>query len=205
MFDSSWTIQETEGRVEANELARRALSGCAESIAELTQRFRPRLYQLLVRRFDGRCDDAEDVCQEALLRAFHHLDRFDPKYQFTTWLYTIALRIAIDYQRRQRRERKNHCEFSEQTTVDFEPKTTSVDDQEEAENVWTLAKEVLGSEQYTAMWLRYGEDLTVAEVARAMRRTQVSIRVLLHRSRSILVKTLSDRTKRIAPSKGPGA
>ncbi len=203
MFDSSWTIHESEGRVDANELARRALSGCADSVAELTERFRPRLYQLLVRRLDGRSDDAEDVCQEAFLRAFHHLDRFDPRYQFSTWLYTIALRIACDHQRKYRREQKRFGGVLEEEVGKVEPNTNVVEVREEADNLWTLAKEVLGSEQYTAMWLRYGEDLSVAEVASAMRKTQVGIRVLLHRSRSLLVKTMTERSMRKSPSRGP--
>ncbi len=84
-----------------------------------------------------------------------------------------------------------------------EPNTNVVEVREEADNLWTLAKEVLGSEQYTAMWLRYGEDLSVAEVASAMRKTQVGIRVLLHRSRSLLVKTMTERSMRKSPQEVP--
>lgn len=47
-------------------------------------------------RLCGRHDLAEDVVQEAFIRVLMHLDRFDPRYRFSTWLFTIARRVFLN-------------------------------------------------------------------------------------------------------------
>jgi len=46
-------------------------------------------------RLLGHAADAEDFCQEALLRAFTHRVRYDPRYRLSTWLFTIATRLCL--------------------------------------------------------------------------------------------------------------
>jgi RNA polymerase sigma-70 factor (ECF subfamily) len=47
-------------------------------------------------RLSGRGDVAEDVVQDALVRALTNLDRFDPRFRFSTWLFTIARRVYLN-------------------------------------------------------------------------------------------------------------
>ncbi len=47
--------------------------------------------------------DARDVTQETLLRVLRNLHRYDPKYRFTTWAFTIARNACIDEQRKRKR------------------------------------------------------------------------------------------------------
>ena len=87
-----------------NDLVVRARGGCEESYAELVRRYFPRLVQLILPRVTrSNHMDAEDIAQESLTRAFQKLDTFDPRYRFSTWLYTIAIRIAMDHNRGTRR------------------------------------------------------------------------------------------------------
>ena len=51
----------------------------------------------------GRPEDAEDVVQEAFVRAYRQLSRFEARSNFATWLYRIAFNCAIDYMRARRR------------------------------------------------------------------------------------------------------
>jgi RNA polymerase sigma-70 factor (ECF subfamily) len=181
------------GALEANELVRRAHGGCADSCTELARRFRPRLLRLLAVQLGGQHSDAEDIAQEALARAFAHIDRFDPRYRFSTWLYTIALRLAHDFTRRERR-RPRQVSLDD---VDCASRQTSVtllaQRQEEVGNLWQTAKRVLSEDQYTAMWLRYGEDLSAVEVAKVMRKSRIGVRVLLHRARLALVAEIDQQ------------
>lgn len=56
-------------------------------------------------RLLGNRDDAEDIAQEAFIRAFNHLTHFQPdRARFSTWLYKIATNAAIDFLRTHRRE-----------------------------------------------------------------------------------------------------
>lgn len=47
-------------------------------------------------RMSGRPDVAEDIVQEAFVRVFTHLERFDPRFRFSTWLFTIAKRLYVN-------------------------------------------------------------------------------------------------------------
>ena len=178
------------GVVEPNELVRRALAGCADSYTELSQRFRPRLLSLLRARLGQWHAEAEDIAQEALARAFHHLDRFDSRYRFSTWLYTIALRLASDHARRQKRRPHNvTLDVAHELPARSHVKTSEADEAEVVENLWHVAKQRLSELQYTALWLRYGEDLAIDEVAQAMGKTRIGVRVLLHRARAGLLRS----------------
>ena len=47
-------------------------------------------------------EDVEDICQEAFQKCFKNLVNYDPKYAFSTWLYTIAENCAFDFYRKKR-------------------------------------------------------------------------------------------------------
>jgi RNA polymerase sigma-70 factor (ECF subfamily) len=180
----------TLGAIEPNELVRRALGGCADSFTELAQRFRPRLLNLLRSRKGLLRSDAEDIVQEALSRAHQQLERFDQRYRFSTWLYTIAIRLACDHARNQQR-RPRHVRLEEAHTMHWKSDVAErTERREEVDNLWLTARSVLTDSQYTAMWLRYGEDMSTAEVAHVMQKTRIGVRVLLHRSRCILIAEL---------------
>jgi RNA polymerase sigma-70 factor, ECF subfamily len=63
--------------------------------------------------------------------------------------------------------------------------------QEEVGNLWQTARRALSQDEYAAMWLRYGEDLSPVEIAKVMRKTRIGVRVLLHRARLALVEEVS--------------
>jgi RNA polymerase sigma-70 factor (ECF subfamily) len=181
------------GTIEPNELVRRAHGGCADAFAELAKRFRPRLLNLLCHQMGAAHSDAEDIAQESLARAFQHLDRFDHRYRFSTWLYTIAIRLARDHVRSARR-RPRHVALDEAHSRSNEPEITErAQRQETIDNLWQTARGLLTDSQYTAMWLRYAEDLSPAEIAQVMRKTRIGVRVLLHRGRSKLIAEIARR------------
>jgi RNA polymerase sigma-70 factor, ECF subfamily len=82
-------------RSDEHMLVQRALSGGAqgrEAMASLVREHQGRLYAFML-RMTGRPDVAEEVVQEAFVRALRSLSRFDPQFRFSTWLYTIARRV----------------------------------------------------------------------------------------------------------------
>lgn len=181
-----------EASADPNELARRALGGCEHAAAELVRRYRPRLCMIVAKRLGPSHHDAEDVVQETLARAFGSLDRFDPQRRFSTWLYTIALRLTCDHARRRaRRPRSVSLDQAPDDVLAVE--TPAPVAAQERGNVWGVAHAALSEPEFTALWLRYGEDLTPAEVARAMDRTGIGVRVLLHRARARLAVLLAAR------------
>lgn len=74
---------------------------------------------------------------------------------------------------------------------------------DQSQKIWAHAKS-LHAKQYEALWLRYMEDLSVKEIAMVTNKTQVQIRVLLHRARLNLAKTL-ERSKNLTEPVASGS
>jgi RNA polymerase sigma-70 factor (ECF subfamily) len=96
------TIEEPEGEDAA--LVRRTLAGDPGAFEVLVRRHHRDLFRTL-RRITRNVEDAEDLTQEAFLRGYRALDRFDPARPFRPWLWTIGIRLA--FQRLAKKERGN--------------------------------------------------------------------------------------------------
>jgi RNA polymerase sigma-70 factor (ECF subfamily) len=82
----------------------RAQAGDPDAFRDLVDRHSRRIYRLAL-RMTGSVQDAEDVVQEAFLRAYRQLDRFESRANFGTWLHRITVNCSIDLMRaRPRRE-----------------------------------------------------------------------------------------------------
>lgn len=179
--------------VSAQELARLAHSGCSDSFAELARRYRPRLLHILEHRLAGRLADAEDVAQEALIRAWKRIELYDDRYPFRAWLIRIALHLATDHQRRQRRSSSQLVLSEASEPCAHSGAAEAMQKQEASENLWATARRTLSVSQFTVLWLRYGEAMSIKEVAEATGRTTVGVRVLLHRARAALALQVNHR------------
>lgn len=160
-------------------LVGRAREGSAEAFEQLVVYYQPRLARYL--RLRGlSAHDADDTVQRALIKAWQNLASYSEKWRFSTWLFTIAQR-SIERPREQ---------------ADSPAIETQADDAEDdfqrrlRDNVWAAAREHLDADAFTALWLHYGEGFTGAETARIMKRSQVWVRVGLHRSRNTLKRLL---------------
>ena len=76
-------------------LVARVLSGERDRFTELVKRYEKRVINY-VYRITHRYEDAHDLAQEIFVKVYLALDRYDPKYQFSTWLFRIAQNSAID-------------------------------------------------------------------------------------------------------------
>jgi len=76
-------------------LIRQAAAGDRESAGTLISTHQSSVYAYIL-RLSGRSELAEDVVQEAFVRVLTNLDRFDPRYRFSTWLFTIARRVFLN-------------------------------------------------------------------------------------------------------------
>jgi RNA polymerase sigma-70 factor (ECF subfamily) len=76
-------------------LVARILGGEGDRFTELVRRYEKRLINY-VYRITHRYEDAHDLAQEIFVKVYLALDRYDPKYQFSTWLFRIAQNASID-------------------------------------------------------------------------------------------------------------
>ncbi|MEM8913510.1 MAG: sigma-70 family RNA polymerase sigma factor [Planctomycetota bacterium] len=76
-----------------------ALAGDPAAFEQLVRRHQDRLYVAMI-QITGSCHDAEEVTQEAFIKAFVKLNTFQHNSQFFTWLYRVAFNIALSRKRR---------------------------------------------------------------------------------------------------------
>ena len=86
------------------ELVRAAAGGDTEAFARLVRTYENKIYSLAF-RMCGSADDASDIAQEAFLAAWRGLPSFRGDSGFATWLYRLTSNAAIDYLRRQKKQR----------------------------------------------------------------------------------------------------
>lgn len=84
-----------------NSLILACRAGRTEAFGVLVRRYQDRLYPTML-RLTGSADDALDLLQDAFLRAFEKLDRFQGESSFYTWVYRIAINLALSGRRRRR-------------------------------------------------------------------------------------------------------
>ncbi len=118
------------------------------------------------------------------MRAWQRFEQYDPRWQFSTWLFTIAHRLAITHRRRH--DVATSCDTREFATVDRDDPARLLADREQGGQLWETADRILTETQRTALWLRYAEDLSNTDIAAITGRSRVSVRVTLFRARETL-------------------
>jgi RNA polymerase sigma-70 factor (ECF subfamily) len=198
-------MKENQQRLEFSdeELARRAAAGSHACFETLVFRYSARLFQFLRKRMPTD-QDAEDIAQEAFIKAYRNLDRFDPSLKFSTWLYTIASRLAVSHYRSGRWKLENLTGPAEPGAVET-VKTgaaggpeAAMTERENMRNLWVTAQ-TLKKESYESLWLRYVEEMTIKEIAAVMKKSQIYVRVLLHRARLKLTRLVAEQVGQEQP------
>lgn len=167
------------------ELVAQCQQGNIKAFDELLNRFQDRIYRFVRSRVNDQ-QDAEDITQQAFVKAYHNIDRFNPNYRFSTWIFTIARRLVISHYRASR----PHDELDDHHPAPCAAHPgEGLDQINSYNNVWHVAKQVLPEAQMTVLWLKYHEDLSVKEIAAIMDKTNTHVKVMLHRGRNKLSKT----------------
>lgn len=179
----------------AEELARRAQGGAPGCFDVLVDRFSARLYSFLLRRVGSR-EDAEDLTQETFVRAWQRLETYKPHLRFSTWLFTIGVRLAAAHYRRRRPGQALGPETGDRRVQDAHDHAEAG---ESRGRLWSLAREALSRDQYSAVWLRYVEEASVEDIARILGKSRVGVRVMLFRARERLSTRLRPLDREQAP------
>ncbi len=87
---------------EAAALVARAKAGDTAAFGELVRKYRPRVYALAL-TLTGQASDADDITQDAFLKAYDKLSEFEGRSEFFTWIYRITLHRALNVTRDRRR------------------------------------------------------------------------------------------------------
>ena len=154
------------------ELVKKTISGDRQAYRELVEKYQQRIYSIAYGVLHNR-EDSLDVCQDVFIKAFRKLDKFRGDSSFYTWLYRIAINMAIDYRRK--RKITVEVEFNDALKPDEEiekqllktqaenPSETL--DRKEINKLVMEAIQTLPDEQKTVLILREIEGLSYDEIA----------------------------------------
>jgi len=172
------------------ELVAMVLSGRSEAFEPLVTPYRQPLLALAF-RLTRDSEEAREVAQEALLRAFKHLARYDPSRSFRNWLFQIAANEARDRLRKKRRER----DLLEAAGRDLPAGADPEAGRRSREFLSDLEKCLsgLGPREREVFILRDIEDLDIKETARALGCSSISVRVNLSSARRKVRDAIRDR------------
>ena len=176
---------DTQNRAAERKLIRRAQHGDGKAMRELVDLHKDRLYAFVLRTLRDH-HDAEEVCQEAFLRAFRALDSFNFDYRFSTWLFTIGYRLCLNSMR----SKKDVTADLDFTTLPTDaPADTGSALSEEARRLKTLvwdAVDHLSTAQRATVLLFYRYGQGCAEIAEVLELPVATVKSHLHRARARL-------------------
>jgi RNA polymerase sigma-70 factor (ECF subfamily) len=168
-----------------------ALSGTSAAFGELVVRYQDRLFSMLVQVVGSR-DDAYDLVQDAFVQAFLKLESFQRQSAFYTWLYRIAMNLAISRRRRQRPigslDETRHATGDEPLGRD-DPPTARLEQQERGAQV-QQALAALSEEHRAILVLREIDGCCYETIAEMLELPVGTVRSRLHRARMQLREQL---------------
>jgi RNA polymerase sigma-70 factor (ECF subfamily) len=154
-----------------------------DGFAALYRKYLPQVYSFAFYEL-GNHHDAEDVTERVFVSALDALPRFEERAEsgstFRVWLFRIA-RNAISNQRRtMARRREAPAALAEHLPAEWQPDGLAIRDEERARTWAAVAR--LPADRRRAVILRFVEEMSTAEIASVMERSEGAVRVLLHRA-----------------------
>lgn len=171
-----------------------------ESFEEIWRHYYPR-FRVFIRSFSGFSSaDREDCIQEIFLKVYKNLHRYNHRWSFSTWIYRIARNTCIDYRRRLFRRQADELPEDLFDRAGTDGAGTGWSGTGGDDVGWTdaatlqldvsldihRAVEQLEEGQRQLVYLYYGEDLSVSEIASVLGKPEGTVKSLLHRSRKVL-------------------
>jgi RNA polymerase sigma-70 factor, ECF subfamily len=169
----------TERQVAEHALIRRAQSGDVAAFEEIVCAYESVIFSLLARWLRDRAL-VEDVFQQTLLKAFVGLPRFAPDSSFRNWLCRIAVNTAKDELRARRRRVDRESAWTDVVTEMTNP---SGSDRYDATLVLERALAEVSPSERLLLLLRFGQEMSLREVAKAAGMPFLVVPMRLHRAR----------------------
>ena len=176
-----------------------AIGGKQEAYRRLMTKYRQLIYNLIFRMIRNK-EDVEDLTQEAFIKAFNSLDKFDKQFSFSTWLFKIATNNCIDYLRKKKLNTFSIDKElgSEDDDYQFEiPDNERTPDknlmEDERKKILEEAIENLPSKYKSVILLRHRDEKDYEEIAKKLKLPLGTVKAHIFRGRELLNKYLKDR------------
>lgn len=186
-------------RAEEQRLIEMAAAGDRSAAERCIRAHQASLYAYLL-RMSGRPDIAEDIVQEAFIRVLTNLDRYDPRFRFSTWLFTIARRLYLNaIQRRQPASASESLPRWEGAqggdVANPEGPAVAAEVEENLRDAVQAALMSLPTDQREVVILFHQLDWPIAIIAQHMDMPQGTVKSHLHRARKRMRRMLEAHEK----------
>jgi RNA polymerase sigma factor (sigma-70 family) len=186
-------------KLEDYDLIIRAIKGDQSAYDRLMKKYYKLVNNLIYRMIYNK-EDVEDLTQEAFIKAFNSLEKFDHQFAFSTWLYKIASNNCIDYLRKKKLN-----------TISIDKEIDSEDDDlrfEIPDNDYKPDKNILDAEKKkiledaiaslpekykTVILLRHQDEMEYEEIAQKLNIPLGTVKAHIFRGRELLNKYLKDK------------
>ncbi len=192
-------VKITESKSEDMRLIKQALKGNQSAFEQLMKKYIGYTRNLVYRMISNR-EDMEDLTQEAFIKAFNSLDKFDSQFAFSTWLYKIATNNCIDYLRKKKLNTYSIDKdiSSDDDNMQFEipdsnylPDRDIIDDERKV--ILEKAIEQLPARYKKVILLRHRDELEYEEIAKKLKLPIGTVKAHIFRGRELLNKYLKNK------------
>lgn len=186
--------------VSDHELVTRAQQGSEKAYRELLGRFQRPVFSIIYRMIRDR-EQAEDLAQETFVRVFNNIDRYDPRYKFSSWIFKIATNLTIDHIRRKELDTVSidgsrnavTAEQIEATSITIASPDENPEELLEARQLGEEIESAIGKlrpEYRAAILLRHVDGREYQEIAEILSLPLGTVKTYIHRGRNELREQL---------------
>lgn len=181
-----------------NKRIKQVLKGDQNAFADIVSLYQHKLYQVCYRMLSNK-QEAEDIAQEAFVRAYMNLHTFDQKRKFSTWLYRIATNLCIDRIRKKKPDYYLDAEvagtegldlYSQIAAEDQLPEETLVQMELQERIQYEIGR--LPDKYRSVIVLKYIEELSLQEISDILDMPLGTVKTRIHRGREALRKQLNN-------------
>lgn len=183
-------------------LAAEAAKGRESAFRELLVRYERPVFSLIYRMVRDRAL-AEDLAQEAFIRAFNAIGKYNPNYKFSSWIFKIANNLTIDHLRKKRIDTISiHGSPHASTRAEEAQTRLVIESSAERPDAYVENRELGGQieaaigqlrpEYRTATLLRHVDGYSYEEIAQIMELPLGTVKTYIHRARLALKAALTD-------------
>lgn len=186
------------GALSDEKVIERVLAGETALYEVVMRRYNTRLYRVTraILKNDG---EAEDVMQDAYVRAFQHLHQFAGRSKFSTWLTRIAVHEALARARKGKRfEEWDDMNESRQSRIGAAQTKSNPESETASGEMSRLLEQAVESlpENYrSVVMMRDVEEMSTSETAECLSITEYNVKIRLHRAHGLLRKALYAKAK----------
>lgn len=183
-------------QMDDNMIIARVLEGETAAFEELVNRYKDMAFSI-ARRVCNSAEDAEEVAQDAFMKAYQALDKFKQESKFSTWLYRIVTNTAISSTRKKKIAMASLDEtMIENFSEDEIQENLNQLGSEEQSRFVKEAMQQLQPKDALLINMFYTDELSIEEVSEVTGLSQANVKVKLHRIRKKLYVLLNDTYKK---------